>query len=1198
MNAKVINNDHGKQTITHGIANNYLNINNEDESFEVQGESFNTSNIISLLRFNLNNENESREKVLNQIYNLMNKRMPIKYSNVQKKTKTKGFVSSEDKLPDQLYTDHLKNKNKDLSKNHLKNVQETSVSSDLDKESILNNNNNLSNDVEISTLKISVINEYNIKDKQISILFDYILSTLLISDQLEVKLDILTLLEEQYETILGKPEQILTDKRCWDRYNTAFNIFEHIIAANYKEIARESINLFEASTILSGSNSISVDNIYQELINNPKYSIPIILQSQTLIAFTSIALSLNLLEVVPFWFSKLLSILFIISKEDCVKIQKFQDRNPLLFQNYFSILRKYAIECLIEINRSYPLIFCPLIEINPIPNLENEQIDLKKQGLGFIQKNIHPSIWPDNFEKEFITDCKNFNKNNIYNDQLIELIINIIITLIVNNQTKQANISKVIKEKERFLTYLVTYIMENLKSVSCWNLHKRILFLKKITKTLLIPSNILESSLLPFSYSSRIHILFEICIFILEEISKESFSNAYHHIIGILNNFHFPITFRIYSSKWIQFVISKYSGHIIEQTSSNQNNTLAKFIHHLLIPKWHDFCKIKYFKSLIILQLKFYKVFQCNNDEDFLEILYESLNSLQEYIIIKAPIGAHSIYLKLLFKISILIGINQHISDLIIKYTCHPNFQISSDHINNSIQLLHLISIYSENRENFEHILLLFETFLNHIKTLNNPRDIDPFLMVLIYLSQKSRLFTEMGNHTVISDLINSLFYISKVFLEKIHKPVLKWIYMNKIYTVFLSIITNNMNNYNVVYLLNNLFGYVKSQLKTYDTQLLDSISEIEYSMNYMSLKNINSLFGMEDSEQKELKLNNLESISKQEESNLKGHVTENETKELYKIRLDIYKKFRRQIYGLRDNSFSIFSKNTEHNALILPFQIRYLEINEIQTCLYGIKLSFKSSNNSLGIEPVYIPFLKPQNIQEIEKEDIDEKMIEKYLEEGSSKVINMNNNIVFLLLIAKVKFPIPGKLHIYLEFNDEFGHTFYDQLEDIQISFQDYFHPSPDENWTLKCYKALSLKLLDSEHSKIKYQEGISEIINTCKLLDIPSNLVLNNINKHLRIFEIDGNRLLSMIDEKFSIKEEFDFKHDLLIRKIDLKKDNLIEKCEIEISYRWFCIHLPPKYYLIIQFSITNKSSIIRIYTDFPEILSHCDNFFDTWG
>ncbi|KAH8582886.1 uncharacterized protein ELE39_002231 [Cryptosporidium sp. chipmunk genotype I] len=406
------------------------------------------------------------------------------------------------------------------------------------------------------------------------------------------------------------------------------------------------------------------------------------------------------------------------------------------------------------------------------------------------------------------------------------------------------------------------------------------------------------------------------------------------------------------------------------------------------------------------------------------------------------------------------------------------------------------------------------------------------------------------------------------------------------------------MNNRNVIYLLNNLFGYIKSQLKIHDTQLLDSIFEIECSMNCMSLRTINNLFEMEEYEKKKLNLDNFEQISKHRENNLEEKfLEENVSKELYKIRLDAYKKFRRKMYGLRDDSFSIFSKNGQYNALILPFQIRYLGINELQGCLYGIKLNFKSSNDSLGIEPVYIPFLKPQSIQELEKEDVEEMVIDNYLEEVNSKVINLNKNIVFLLLIAKVKFPIPGKLHIYLEFNDKFGQTIYDQLDSIQISFQDYFHPSPSEEWTLKCYKTLSLKLLEFESSKHKGQEEIPEIVNTCKLLDISSNLILSNINKHLRTFEVNGNELLSVINEKISIKEYFDFKHDLLICKMDLKKQNLIDDCEVQINYRWFCIHLLPNYYLIIQFSITNKSTVVRIYTDLSEILTHCDNFFESW-
>lgn len=694
----VSNNNYGRSS--GGMSNSVGNRNNDSDDSETHGELFNTSSIISILRSNLNNENVSRGKILNQVYNLINQRMPVKYSSIQR-TRAKDTISKREAFQGELSGCDLINATGELKKGHLKDANGKSKNSDQVEEIVSECNKAVPCGVEVTSPKLSAIGERYLSGRHVNILFDYILSALVISDKIGLKLEILTLLEEQYETILGRPEHISIDKRCWERYNTTFNLFEYIISANYMAIAGESINLFEASTILSGSNSISVENIYQALISNSRYSIPIVVQSQTLVTFTSIAISLNLLEVNPFWFSKLLSILFIICKEDCVRIQRFQDRNPLLLQNYYSNLRRYAIECLMEVNRSYPLIFCPILEISIRQGPDFDKIRAERQGLGFIQRNIHPSIWPDNLEKWFISDINSFNKGNQYSDHLVDLIVDIILALIVNNHAEKTNISKIIKEKERFLTYLVTYIMESLRSVSCWSLHRRILFLKKITKTLSIPSNILESSLIPFSYSSRMDILFEVSFYMLDEVSKDSLSSVYHHVIGIINNFHFPLSFRIYSSLWFQFIIFKHSKQLIEQTNSSQSDSLAKFIHQLLIPKWYDFCCIKYFKSLIVLQLSSYnKVIQDAKEEDFLEILYESLNTLQEYILIKAPVGAHSVYLKLIFKISIIFGVSQYISDLIVKYTCHSNSQISSDHINNSIQLLHLISIHSESSDN------------------------------------------------------------------------------------------------------------------------------------------------------------------------------------------------------------------------------------------------------------------------------------------------------------------------------------------------------------------------------------------------------------------------------------------------------------------------------------------------------------------
>ncbi|KAF7458900.1 hypothetical protein HWI79_587 [Cryptosporidium felis] len=1108
-------------------------------------ETFKAENIVSLLRFNLNNDEANRSKVLNQVYKIVSRRIPIKYVNSHKKIKSKAGPK-EDKTTN-IKVEKRGNFGDELNYNSTKPepIKETLI-----------NNNHIPNVVGISQ-KNTEISGSNSQEKQMNFLFDHILSSLIISEQLDMKLDILTLLEEQYETVLGEPGRILMDKECWSR-----------------EIAKESIHLFEASTVLSGSNSISVENIFEALTKNSKYSIPVLLQSQALIAFTTISLSIDLKEIVPFWFSKLISILFILCKDDHINIQKTSERNPELFQNYI-YLRKFAINCLIEVNKRYPVIFCPLFGINSSKN------DSQPLDFSFLESNIHPSIWPENFEKWIIEDSKAPNKNTMTsNDQLIDLVISVIESSIVNHNLPSSHISKIVKEKEKFLTYLVTYIMENLKSVSCWSLHTRILFLKRITKTLSIPSNVLESTLVPFSYSSRIHILFEIYLFKLDKISIEPFSNMYHQIIGILNNFLLPITFRVYSSKWLQFLIFNYSKQMVKESS------LIEVAPYLLIPKWHDASKIKYFKSLLIFQLKVTELIQPNN-QDFLEIIYESLNSLQEYMIINSPVGAHSVYLKILFKASILFGFSQYISDLIFKYTCHSNFRITSIHVPNTIQLLHLISIHSDLKGN---------------STLNCPREMDPYLLLLIYLSQKSKLFSEMGKYSVTFDLINSLSHFSKTFLENIHQPVIKWIYMNKVYWVCLSIITNNVNNFQVIHLFNSLFSYIKTQLKVYDTQLLDSVSEIERLMNSMSPREVQSLLEISLSNQSYEKESESQANCVDEtnvaEKNLKDY--QNSLPVPQRVRLEAYRRFRRQMHGLRDNSFSIFSRQRGGKAestegisrLILPFQIKYLDIKEGQTSIYGLKLSFKSSNKSIEAYPVFIPYLRPQSVQELERDEFDEKIIEMYLEDDQdSKVVLPRNGMAFLLLKAKVNLPIPCNIHINLEFNDESGQTFYEQTGGIEVSFQDYFHPLPNKNWPLLCYSTLRRA---SQLGFRREKSDDTELVTACKLLDIPMSLVLSNINKFLKIFEIDKEKLLSLINGEFTIYEDFDFKHDLLIS--DSKENSA--NSQVSVTYRWFCIHLLPKYTLIIQLSISAKTTIVRLFTDFPETFSHCDNFFESWA
>lgn len=360
--------------------------------------------------------------------------------------------------------------------------------------------------------------------------------------------------------------------------------------------------------------------------------------------------------------------------------------------------------------------------------------------------------------------------------------------------------------------------------------------------------------------------------------------------------------------------------------------------------------------------------------------------------------------------------------------------------------------------------------------------------------------------------------------------------------------------------------------------------------MNNMSLKNIKNLFQAEQSNTGFLEIGN-------KKSELIGNLNEEipfdeKMNTEYQIHLDTCKYFRKQIYGLNDESFSIFKKrnefDNENNIIILPFQLKYYT-NNTNTCIYALKFSFKSLDESLEIDSVFIPYLKSQNSIEIDqvdlnKMDLTQIITDDHLTSEDTELI-IHNNLIFLLLKVKVKNSNPTKIYISLEFNNDSGITFFNDLKDIDISFQDLLHPSPNDDWELTCYNII-------KNSKVNNLNNFDlKVIESCKVLDIPSNLVNDYLEKCFKIFEINFNQLKSLINEEFQIFEEFDFEHDLLINKQFKLHDN------INIQFRWFCIHLFPNNHLIMQFSIIEHISIVRLYTDMPDILSHCDNFFDSW-
>ncbi|KAK6590388.1 hypothetical protein RS030_162490 [Cryptosporidium xiaoi] len=1114
-------------------------------------DNFSYCNTISLLRYNLNNNDGIKNKVLDYIYDKIEERMSLRYLNVQKEINGK------------------------LSK--------------------------MKNEVKHG------FDSMNDSNKSKNMLFDHIMSTLIISDKLETKLDVLTLLEEQYETIIGDPGSILSDKSCWNRYNTVFNIFESIATLNYYRLAKEAMNLYEASTKISENNMISVDNIHESLTKNKKYQISILIQSQTLIAFTSIAVNVNLIELIPYWFSKLISILFIISKEEYIVPQKVNEKNIVIYQNYFYI-KKYANECLNELNRNYPLLFNNLLNSNVI--LNNAQVKLSKKDMviiNYIGSNISKNIWPNSLEKHFISELNGIYNNtsgkSTFSDNLsIELIISIISSIISVLNDDEKLVTKLIKEKEKFLTYLVTYIMEDLSSTSTWNLHKRILFLKNIMKTLSIPPNVLESSLLPLFYSSKIHILFEISLFIIEEISSDLFNNSYHNIIGIINNYLMPNNIRIYSTLWLQLLINNYKSNF--NLNNNINNTV-EIIDKIIIPKWYDPSSLKYSKFLLLIQLKLNGII--NSDEnEFYGILHESLFTLSEYLIIKAPIGSHSVYLKLLFKISLLFGMETFIVDHIFKYSSSSNYLISSTHIPNTIKLINLITVHSKNKKNYEQIIFLIYNLINHIKSLKDPKEINPFLLFLLYLSLEHKLFSKFGDSFLITDVINTLLYITQVFLERIHQPTMRWIYINKIYSVCIKIMINNASSFEIKYLLNKLIKYIKSLIKMSDTQILDCMIEIENSINNTGINSIKHFYESENNVEssldsfKDLYYRNNTNNSSNNCENNGFDSTQDAMLDKYNIELVKCKHFRKKIYNLfDDDSFSIYSDTDDNsNIITLPFQLIFNNKDENikfeKICIYALKFDFKSSNNSLEIKTIHMPFLKSQQDETTGMEQ--ENNIKYYINSNNTEILKISDNQIFLFIKAKVNHPCPCLIQVNLIFNDEYGSIHNIELDEVYISFQDLFIPLMNDKISPKYrYYEINGEIKDSEY--LNYSDSM---INSCRVLDLSSKLILECINKYILIFEVDYHKLDKLFKNKFKTFEDFDFKHDFLMNKRELStldQYTYEEIGDVKVTYRWFYIHLFPKYHLIFQFSITDNVSIIRIYTDLYDILAHCDKLFDLW-
>ena len=261
----------------------------------------------------------------------------------------------------------------------------------------------------------------------------------------------------------------------------------------------------------------------------------------------------------------------------------------------------------------------------------------------------------------------------------------------------------------------------------------------------------------------------------------------------------------------------------------------------------------------------------------------------------------------------------------------------------------------------------------------------------------------------------------------------------------------------------------------------------------------------------------------------------------------------RRDQLKIFDDNWAVFDSSGERTPyLLLPFTLRFASHSAIEdgdtfpTNLYGIELSFSTSDNFHPFQAVHIPFLAVAAASH---------------QSGDTDVFPFKYDVV--LRLSSVS-PQPTVFRVQMVFTDEAGNCHRGELESFTVTFEDLFMPVPEpvaewsSVWTLVWKDPFA------------------------KLLPVGREVIQNLIDQRLSHFVIS----LQGIDPV----PAFDFHQEsLLYTSQSICGDPEITECGI-------IIFIPPSFHLTLRFVMGSHSTVVWIATDRPELLLLLDEFFDT--
>jgi len=241
---------------------------------------------------------------------------------------------------------------------------------------------------------------------------------------------------------------------------------------------------------------------------------------------------------------------------------------------------------------------------------------------------------------------------------------------------------------------------------------------------------------------------------------------------------------------------------------------------------------------------------------------------------------------------------------------------------------------------------------------------------------------------------------------------------------------------------------------------------------------------------------------------------------------------------------------------------------------LFSLELTFSASEHFVPIEPIRIPF-----ISEVVSSAGDGAR-------HSGGFPGMNK----LLLKVQPISPVPTSFGVKIAFNDSAGHMFFGQLETFHVAFQDLFLPVRlPQDWWSHLFECI-------------WMGAIRQPCWSVKVLDLERKAVHELVRSQLGAFIVPCQVQLPEEDFDFEQEEYFDRWRASSSYEDEASPhmgDEDDDRFKVELLVETICtiIFIPPGYHLLMRFTISSHSTIVRILTDRFQLLSYMDAFFLAW-